>query len=92
MIYRIRPWAGGWGVFEDGQTSAAEPLRTQGDAVLHAKELAAHSREGMQIAVYAEDGRLVSEFFYQHDERSGLRGTGEIPSIAASAPVTTKRT
>jgi hypothetical protein len=91
MIYQVRAWAGGWGVFEDGQASAVEPLRTQGDAVLHAKQLAAHSRDATQIAVYAEDGRLVSEFFYQRDERSSLRGTDDVPSVAASSPVTARR-
>jgi Uncharacterized protein conserved in bacteria (DUF2188) len=92
MIYRVEPWAGGWGVFEDGKKKVVEPLRTQGDAVLHAKELAGRSRGGSQIAVYAEDGRLISEFFYQQDERSALRGTDDVPSMAASAPATAKRT
>jgi hypothetical protein len=90
-VYRVRTWAGGWGVFDDGTKEAVEPFRTQGDAVAHAKELARHSGRGAQILVYATDDKLVSEFFYQHDERASLRGDDAIASIAASAPATVKR-
>ncbi len=86
--YRIRAWAGGWGVFTDGERVAVEPFRTQGDAVAHAKELARCAEGGAQILVYAENGKLVSDFFYQRDERDALRADDAIPSIAASRPAT----
>jgi hypothetical protein len=89
--YRVRAWAGGWGVFDDGAKQAVEPFRTQGDAVAHAKELARRSEQGAQILVYAEDGGLTSEFFYQRDEREALRSDDAVPSVAASAPATAER-
>ena len=91
-VYRVRAWAGGWGVFDDGAKQAVEPFRTQGDAVAHAKELARRSAEGAQILAYAEDGELISEFFYQRDEREPLRtGDDAVPSVAASAPAKVER-
>jgi hypothetical protein len=90
-VYRIRAWAGGWGVFHGDANEAVEPLRTQGDAVAHAKELARRSASGAQILVYAEDGRLLSEFFYQRDERDALRVDDSVPSVAASGPARTSR-
>jgi hypothetical protein len=86
--YRIRAWAGGWGVFVDGGNEAVEPFRTQGDAVAHAKELARHHEGGAQILVYAESGKLVSDFFYQREERDALRGDDAVPSVAAFRPAT----
>jgi hypothetical protein len=87
--FRIRPWAGGWGVFanEEDEPRVTEPLRSQGDAVIHAKELA-RSNDGAQILVYDEHGKLVSEFFYQHDERAALASDDTVPSVAASRAVT----
>jgi acetoin utilization protein AcuB len=69
-VYRIRPWAGGWGVFANGENAAVDPFRTPADAVIHAKELARRARLGAQICVYDESGALLSEFFYQSAERS----------------------
>jgi hypothetical protein len=70
-VYRIRPWAGGWGVFVDGETAAVEPLRTAADAVIHAKQLARNSGGAAQILVYGEDGSLMSDFFYERDAPRG---------------------
>ncbi len=86
-FYRVRPWAGGWGVFADDEDvrNVTEPLRTRADAVIHAKELARRNN-GAQILVYDEQGRLASEFFYQPDERAALSGDDSLPSLAASRP------
>jgi hypothetical protein len=91
-FYRVRPWAGGWGVFanEEDVRKVTEPLRTRSDAVIHAKELARRSK-GAQILVYDEHGKLASEFFYQPDERAALATDDSVPSLAASRPVA-KRT
>jgi hypothetical protein len=85
-VYRVRTWAGGWGVFDDRTREAVEPFRTQGDAVAHAKELAKRSSRGAQVLIYAENGKLMSEFFYQQDERRSLRRDDAVASVAASAP------
>jgi hypothetical protein len=90
-VYRIRTWAGGWGVFDDDTNDTAEPFRSQGDAVAHAKELATRSSQGAQILVYADTGKLVSEFFYQPEERESLRRDDAIASMAASAPARAER-
>lgn len=85
-MYRVRPWAGGWGVFLDDENVAVDPLRTSADAVAHAKELAKRSPDGAQIGVYDETGALVSEFFYQREERGALERDDTVPSMAASRP------
>jgi acetoin utilization protein AcuB len=84
--YDVRPWGGGWGVFAKRARAAVEPFRTSADAVAHAKELARHSANGAQIRVVNESGSLVSEFFYQPDERASLDRDGAVPSVAASRP------
>jgi hypothetical protein len=85
-MYRVRPWAGGWGVFLGERNETVDPLRTAADAVAHAKELARRSPGGAQISVYDERGALLSEFFYQPAERKALERDAEIPSLAASRP------
>jgi hypothetical protein len=90
-VYRVRTWAGGWGVFDDGTREAVEPFRTQGDAVAHAKELARRWEGGAQILIYASDGKLASEFFYQQEERGSLRRDDTVASFAASAPARVER-
>jgi hypothetical protein len=90
-VYRVRTWAGGWGVFDDVMNDVDEPFRTQGDAVAHAKELAKRSSQGAQILVYADSGKLVSEFFYQREERESLRQDDAVASVAASAPARAER-
>jgi hypothetical protein len=59
-------------VFVEEENKAFEPLRTAADAVAHAKELAKRTPGGAQISVYGEDGTLLSEFFYQQEERDSL--------------------
>lgn len=86
VVYRIREWAGGWGVFADEQNVAVEPFRTPADAVIHAKELARRVPGGAQICVYDAKGALLSELFYQHDERPALDRDDSLASFAASAP------
>lgn len=65
---------------------AVEPFRTPGDAVIHAKELSRHVRDGAQICVYDEAGKVLSELFYQHDERPALDRDDSLASYAASSP------
>jgi hypothetical protein len=91
VVYRVRPWATGWGVFEKGEPQATEPFMTQADAVIHAKELARRTEGGAQILVYSEAGVLVSEFFYMRDEREALDEDDSVRSVAASRPVSRPR-
>lgn len=86
-VFRVRPWASGWGVFEDEEPKTVEPLRGEADAVSHAKELARRIPGGAQICVYGANGALASEFFYQHDERPSLDRDDSVASFAASKPV-----
>lgn len=85
-VYRVRPWASGWGVFADDRNVSAEPFRLPADAVIHAKELARATPMGAQILVYDEGGVLVSEFFHGPEERSSLDRDDTTRSIAASIP------
>jgi acetoin utilization protein AcuB len=89
--YAVRPWAGGWGVFSGDANAVVEPYRTAADAVVHAKELAKRSAAGAHVRVYDDEGMLVSELFYQRDERPALERDGAIPSIAASRPARRRR-
>lgn len=84
FVYRVRPADGVWDVFDGHGARAGRGLRTQGDAVAHAKELA--RRHGSaQIIVYDGD-RVASEFFYQTEERSALAADDAVPTLAASRP------
>jgi hypothetical protein len=87
-VYLVRPWAGGWGVFtlEEKANLTVDPLPTAADAVAHAKTLAKRLPRGAHIRVHEESGHLLSEFFYQHDERPSLERDDETPSMAASRP------
>lgn len=91
VVYEVKRIDGLWEVFDrDGRRLAVEPLRTKGDAVVHAKELARHG--GAQILVYGDEGKLESEFFYGPEERPALQhADDEVPSLAASEPVTFHR-
>lgn len=91
-FYRVKPWAGGWGVFAsaDDLRRTEEAHRTRADAVIHAKELARRAG-GAQILVYGEHGELDSEFFYQPDERPALADDDSIASFAATRPVSKRR-
>jgi hypothetical protein len=92
-FYRVRAWAGGWGVYEGERDElvTAEPLRTMTDAVIHAKELARRAG-GAQLLVYDDGGRLVSELFYGPDERPALEDDDRVASLAASRPDTRSAT
>jgi len=86
-VYRVRSADGGWEVFDRDDHSASERMRTQADAVAHAKELA--RRDGSaQIIVYDPDGNVVSEFFYQRDERPALAYDDSARTTAASHAAT----
>ncbi len=65
-------------------------MRSQADAVAHAKELARRDGSG-QIVVYNESGTVLSEFFYQREERSSLAYDDNVPTMAASHPATRKK-
>jgi hypothetical protein len=85
--YRIQSVGGGWGVFDHLGRSVSERMGTQADAVAHSKELARGSGSA-QIIVYDEHGKLVSEFFYQRDERPSLDFDNDTRTRAASHPTT----
>jgi hypothetical protein len=88
VVYEVKRNDGLWEVLDrEGRRVSVELLSTKGDAVIHAKELA--KRGGAQILVYGDEGKLESEFFYGPDERPALRhADDEVPSLAASEPVT----
>jgi hypothetical protein len=82
-VYRIRPWAEGWGVFASrGEDIPVSPelMRTSADAVAHARELARRAGGGF-IVVFDEDGRIRSELFQVPDHHHEM-----IPSLAMSEP------
>lgn len=84
-IYRVRSVDGDWEVFDRAGRHVSERMRNQTDAVAHSKELA--RRDGSaQIIVYDEQGHLVSEFFYQREERPSLAYDDSAPTTAASHP------
>lgn len=67
-VYWVKSRAGGWVVVDQDGRPMSEPVRTQSDAVIHAKELA-HGAGSAHIIVHAEDGSMSSEFFYRREER-----------------------
>ncbi len=82
-VYRVRSLDGDWGVFDRDDNRVSDRMRTQTDAVVHAKELA--RRDGIgQIIVYDLDGRVMSEFFYERGERPALEFDDSAPATAAS--------
>lgn len=84
-VYRVRSIDGDWLVLDRQDRPVSDRIRTQTDAVLHAKELA--RRDGIgQIIVYDLDGRVMSEFFYERAERPALEYDDASPVIAASHP------
>lgn len=89
-VYHVRSVNGGWEVFDRDGNKLTEQMLTQADAVIHAKELARRA-SGAQIIVHGEGERIVSEFFYQEDERSALFNDDSVRSIAASQPAHTRR-
>ncbi len=86
-VYRIRPDGGGWEVLDREDRRVSESMRTQADAVAHAKELA--RRDGSaQILVHDDHGKIVSDFIYQQEERPSLAYDDSSRSTAASRPAT----
>ena len=82
-VYRVRNIDGDWAVFDRDDRAVSDRMRTQTDAVVHAKELA--RRDGIgQIVVYDLDGQVMSEFFYERAERAALKYDDSSPFIAAS--------
>jgi hypothetical protein len=82
-VYRVRSVDGDWGVFDREDRPVSDRMRTQTDAVVHAKELA--RRDGIaQIIVYDLDGHVMSEFFYERNERPALEFDDSSPMTAAS--------
>jgi CBS domain-containing protein len=88
--YHVRSLDGGWAVFDRAGRCLTEPLRTQGDAVVHAKELA-RDVGSAQVIVHHADGSVASEFFHLRDERSSLERDDTLPTIAASRPAHVER-
>ena len=86
-VYRVRSSDGGWVVLDRDENIASERMRTQADAVAHAKELA--RRDGSaQIIVYDAHGGVASEFFYQREERPALAYDDSTRTTAASHAAT----
>jgi hypothetical protein len=82
-VYSIRSVDGGWEVFDREEHSLADRMRSQSEAVAHAKELA-HRDGSAQIVVYDVHGKIASEFFYQREERAALAYDDSTPMTAAS--------
>jgi hypothetical protein len=81
----VAPVAGAWEVTGQSGGRAGGRLRTQADAVGHAKELARRAG-GAQIIVVDDAGRTMSEFVHQPDEREALEADERLPSFAAARP------
>lgn len=87
-LYRVRSIDGDWVVVDRDDNRVSDRMRTQTDAVLHAKELA--RRDGIgQIVVHDLEGRVMSEFFYEREERPALEFDDSSPVTAASHAVST---
>jgi hypothetical protein len=86
-VYSVRSIGAGWEVFDREDRSVSERMRSQSDAVGHAKELA--RRDGSaQLVVYDVHGKIASEFFYQREERPSLAYDDSTPMTAASHATT----
>ena len=87
--YRVKYIDGAWMVFDAEGAPVSDRLRSQVDAVIHAKELA--RRDGVARIIVHDDRDLVtSEFFYQREERHALAADDRIPTLAATEPVRRK--
>jgi hypothetical protein len=87
--YSVKSIDGGWEVFDQSGRRLSQEPQAKNDAVIHAKELA--RRDGAQILIYDEHGKLESEFFYQQEERASLAHDDSVRSMAASEPVIHRR-
>ena len=82
-VYHVRWFGSFWQVCDGGGRTVSEPRFAQADAVMHAKELA--KRDGVaQIVVHDEAGSVVSEFFYEREEREALAYDDAPPTMAAT--------
>jgi hypothetical protein len=86
-VYSVRSIETGWEVFDREERSVSDRMRSQSDAVAHAKELA--RRDGSaQIVVYDAHGKIASEFIYQREERPSLAYDDSTPMTAATHATT----
>ncbi len=70
-LYRVIHIDGGWTVVDHSGNRLTGLLQTPADGVIRAKELAV--RDGSaQIVVQDRDGRVVSDFMHQREERPSL--------------------
>ncbi|MBI2389244.1 MAG: DUF2188 domain-containing protein [Deltaproteobacteria bacterium] len=85
-LYRVVHVDGGWAVLDRAGKRCGDLYQTQGDGVVRAKELAL--RDGSaQIVVQGPDGRVVSDFMHQREERHSLRRDDSTDdSLFGSAP------
>ena len=82
-VYHVRWISSGWHVCDKNDCTLSEPTYTQAAAVMRAKELA--RRDGSaQIIVHDEAGSVVSEFFYEREEREALAYDNAPPTMAAT--------
>lgn len=71
-LYRVVHIDGGWAVLDQSGSRCGGLYQAQGDGVVRAKELAI--RDGSaQIVVQDVNGRVVSDFMHQREERHALR-------------------
>lgn len=87
-LYRVIHIDGGWTVVDHSGARVTGLLQTPGDGVVRAKELA--MRDGSaQIVVEDGNGRVVSDFMHQREERPSLHDddSGD-DSLFASRPAT----
>lgn len=91
-LYRVIYADGGWTVVDHDGKRLSSLLETTGDAVARAKELAARAGSA-QIVVSDRDGRVVSDFMHQREERPSLRGDDSTDdSLFGSRPATRRST
>lgn len=87
-LYRVIYEGGGWTVVDHEGKRLSGLLDTTGDAVARAKELAVHAGSA-QIVVCDRDGKVLSDFMYQREERPSLRGDDSSDdSLFGSHPAT----
>jgi hypothetical protein len=83
-VFLVKSVAGGYEVFDRRGQRLSHGPQEKADAVIHAKELARPG--GAHVLVYAVNGDLESEFFYQEEEREALDRDDSTSSFAASQP------
>lgn len=78
-LFKVVHADGGW-IVQDRDDQRLSPLfQTEGDAVVRAKELAV-DRGGAQIVVHGRDGRVLSDFMHQPEERHLIREADDTAS------------